>query len=255
MSESTEPSEYSPEGTVLIAVLKAPRDLETAARDHWYRIPFKNAPKSHFTHIAFYQPACFKTDGKRLACYAEVTGHSAARRIEIFPEEPGHPAAQELYVKYRLGPLLTLPTAVLNRSGSRVSFGYAPLKRLSQAVDILGIFNVFPIENMMSDALKSAGVVFFREHNIMRGRKVKYRLDFALLCKKGKLDIECDGHNWHSTTRQHVKDSKRNKWLRRNGWTILRFGEPVIVNDIKTCIAKINTAVEHLGGQLDNQEQ
>lgn len=88
-----EPFKYKTGKTALIAVLKAPGDL-AAARDHWYRIPLKNAPKHGFTHIAFYQPACFKPEGKRITCYARVAGRSTCRRIDLFPGEPAHPAAK-----------------------------------------------------------------------------------------------------------------------------------------------------------------
>ncbi|HAF95447.1 MAG: hypothetical protein A2X34_02595 [Elusimicrobia bacterium GWC2_51_8] len=247
MRESTGLNKFSTEKTALVAVLRSPRDLEMAARRRWYRIPVKKAPKRRFTHIAFYQPACFKPDGKRIVYYAEVAGCRTERRIDIFPDEPGHPAARELYFKYSLGPLIKLPLPVLNTSRSRVSFGYASLKSLSRARDILGIFNTFPIENIMCDALKSAGFNFYREYIIMRGRKTRYRLDFALLRKNGKLDIECDGYNWHSARAQRVKDAKRDKWLRSHGWTILRFGEHAVVNNLEDCIGKINTAVQLIG--------
>ena len=248
MSESiVSLNETSPEKTVLVAVLRTPRDLKIAARYRWYRIPVKKAPKRRFTHIAFYQPACFKPDGKRIAYYAEVAGCATERRIDILPDEPEHPAARELYLKYSLGPLMKLAFPVLNTSGSRISFGYASLKRLSQARDILGIFNVFPIENMMCAALKSAGLDFFREHIIMRGRKIRYRLDFALLCKNGKLDIECDGYSWHSAPAQRAKDNKRDKWLEQHGWTIIRFCEQEVINNIAACVEKIKTAAKSLG--------
>ncbi|MCX5791911.1 MAG: DUF559 domain-containing protein [Elusimicrobia bacterium] len=243
----------SPPGQIaLIAVLKAPRDLSIAARDRWYRIPLAKTPKHEFTHIAFYQPACFNPEGKRIKYYAEVTGRALARRLEIFPDEPWHPAAKQFYFKYTLGPLLELPSAVVNNSGSRVSFGYAPLKRLAQAGDILGIFNVFPVENTMCAALKAAGIAFTRERVIMRKGKVKYRLDFALYCKKGKLDIECDSRCWHSPPCQHCKDCLRDKWLKRFGWTTLRFGEHEVLNNVKSCIREVRTAIKNLGGLRQN---
>ena len=238
----------SAEKTVLIAVLRAPRDLRIAARDHWYRIPLKKAPRHNFTHIAFYQPACFKPEGKRIVYYSEVAGCSAARRIDIFPGEPGHPEAGRLYLKYALGPLLKLPGAILNTSGTRICFGYAPLDRLRQAGEILGIFKVVPVENMMCAALKAAGLGFRREHVILRGGRVKYRLDFALFCKRGKLDIECDGCRFHSPPGQHAKDGARDGWLKRRGWTVLRFGEHEVVNGAEVCIGEIKTAVKFYGG-------
>ena len=248
MRSSTVPVKSPPEKTALIAVLKAPRDLAIAAQDRWYRIPLKKAPKRIFTHLAFYQPACFKPEGKRIVYYAEVAGCATGRRIDILPGEPGHPAALRLYLKLSLGPLLKLPRAVLNTSGSRISFGYVPLTRLGLAGDILGLFNVVPVENIMCAALKAAGIGFRREHAILCRGKVKYRLDFAVFGKRGKLDIECDGRCCHCTPGQRAKDNKRDKWLKSRGWTTLRFGEHEVLHNVGACIGEINTAVKSIGG-------
>jgi very-short-patch-repair endonuclease len=235
-------------GTALIAVLKAPRDLEIAARQHWYRIPLNKAPKSAFTHIAFYQPACFKPQGKRIAYYAEVAGCAAARRVDIFPDEPLHPAADRLYLKYSLGPLRALRRPILNTSGTRVTFGYAPLPRLARAGDILGVFNAVSLENLLRGALEAAGMPFLREHNIMRAGKLKYRLDFALFCLKGRLDVECDGRRCHYSPGRHCRDTLRDNWLKRRGWTTLRFGEHELLGSLRVCLREIKKAVRLLGG-------
>lgn len=248
MSKVIAASSAAPEKTALIAVLKAPRDLEIAARDHWYRIPLKKAPKRYFTHIAFYQPACFKPDGKRIEYYARVAGRAIRRREDLFPGEPASPPASRLYLRYGLGPLRRLPAAVLNTSGTRVVFGYAPLKRLAAAGTLLGLFNSFPLENMMRRALEAAGLAFAREHVVLRGAKVKYRLDLAVFCKRGKLDIECDGRGWHSAPAQRARDAVRDNWLRRRGWILLRFGEHEILCNLPGCVREIKKAVRTLGG-------
>ena len=49
----------------------------------------------------------------------------------------------------------------------------------------------------------------------------KYRIDFAL--PSVKLAIEVDGHEWHSSKERRTHDAKRDRWLVRQGWTVMRF--------------------------------
>jgi very-short-patch-repair endonuclease len=55
-----------------------------------------------------------------------------------------------------------------------------------------------------------------------------YRLDFAVFArnqeKEVKLDIECDGFDYHSATRkQATHDKRRDRILTTSGFTVLRF--------------------------------
>ncbi len=240
--------EFNYGGIALIAILKEPRDLALAAQDHWYRIPQDKAPIHAFTHIAFYQPACFKAEGKRITCYAQVRGRAACRRAEIFPDKAGDPRAGRLYCVYELGPLLSLPRPVLNTSAMRVCFAYAPLSRLLGAAELYSVFGIAPVENLLNAALREAGLPFHREHVVLCGSRIKYRLDFALFCRRGKLDVECDGNRFHSPPGQHARDAARDLWLRRRGWTTLRFGEHEVVNSPATCLSEIRTAIRLFGG-------
>ncbi len=237
---------FSGNEIALVAILKSPRDLALAARDHWYRIPAGKAPRRGFTHIAFYQPACFP-EGKRIACYAEVAGCTMASRAELLPGEAGGPA-DRLYMKYLLGPLIQLPRPIINTGGTRVCFGFTPLWRLYGAGELYSVFGIAPVENMMCSALEAAGLPFLREHVIMGGRRLAYRLDFAVFCKRGKLDIECDGWRFHSSRRQHAWDARRDAWLKRRNWTVLRFGEHEVLCSVRTCLKEIGAAVSRLGG-------
>ena len=51
-----------------------------------------------------------------------------------------------------------------------------------------------------------------------------------------------------STPGQRAKDGTRDKWLKRSGWTTLRFGEHEVLHYAAGCIGEIYTAVEALGG-------
>ena len=51
-----------------------------------------------------------------------------------------------------------------------------------------------------------------------------YILDFAVEIGNTKIAIECDGFNFHHAYKyQEYKDTTRDKWLRNNGWIVIRF--------------------------------
>ena len=87
-----------------------------------------------------------------------------------------------------------------------------------------------------------------REHCIMHRKQVKYRLDFAVLCRKGCIDIECDNEQHHSQKAQRRKDRRRDAYLKRRGWEVLRFTGRDIVNKPNTCLAVIRQTIRTLGG-------
>jgi very-short-patch-repair endonuclease len=245
MKRSKARPKFAGDEVALVAILKSPRDLVLAARDHWYRIPAAKAPRRAFTHIAFYQPDCFP-EGKRIASYAEVAGRATVRRDELLPGEPG--PGERLYVKFLLGPLIRLPRPILNTGGTRVCFGFTPLWRLYGAGELYSVFGIAPVENVMRSALGAAGLPFRREHVVMGRGRLAYRLDFALFCRRGRIDIECDGWRGHSGPRQRAWDARRDAWLKRRGWTVLRFGEHEVLYSVATCLREIGTAVRRLGG-------
>lgn len=238
---------------VLIGCFKKPADLEIAEKKRWYRIPLEHAPKRRFTHIAFYQPATFGKDGKQIRFYAGVTGCAVSFRKKLLPGEPSHPRANRLYCKYSLSGLKELDFPILNTSTSRISFGYTTPRRLFTAGDILGLFEVPPLERILYGRLKREGLNFSPEHIVMKrsrpgGPRQKYRLDFAVFCKKGMLDIECDGQSWHSHPAQKHRDKLRDLWLKGRGWTVMRLGEKDITKQMPRTARKIKHAIKNLGG-------
>lgn len=48
-----------------------------------------------------------------------------------------------------------------------------------------------------------------------------YRIDLAL--PEQMIAIECDGKEWHSSDKQIERDTKRDEFLRNNGWQVIRF--------------------------------
>lgn len=93
------------------------------------------------------------------------------------------------------------------------------------------------LEEIMNASLEKSGFIYDEDYvsQFPIRSKYGYVLDFAFPDKK--IAIECDGKKWHPKDNSH--DRKRDAFLRKKGWTILRFTELEITTDIESCIKKI----------------
>jgi len=57
-----------------------------------------------------------------------------------------------------------------------------------------------------------------------------------------------DDQKWHSQPKQREKDKKRDRWLKKRGWTIFRFNGEEIKNNIANCVKILKQAIQNLGG-------
>lgn len=89
-----------------------------------------------------------------------------------------------------------------------------------------------PIERLVYDALKARGE--YVRTQVPCGR---YSIDIAL--PSYKLAIECDGKAYHSTPQQKAHDRRKDRYLRENGWKVLRFPGSRITKDLKGVIKRI----------------
>ena len=231
----------------LIGVIKDRRDLALLLRRRTYRIPVSHTPRRRFSHLAFYQPASFGRAGKGIRYIAPVVGRVKARRRDILPGEPGHPRAGEYYWCYRVGKPVRLPQPVRNLSVRRVTFAYAPLRRLFELHDVLEVFGVPPIERMMADEFRRAGIPALPEFTVSAGGR-RYRLDFAVFCARGQLAVECDGEEFHGTPGQRARDRGKDAHLKRLGWTVIRLPESLVVGSPRACLGRVLRAARRLGG-------
>jgi very-short-patch-repair endonuclease len=78
-----------------------------------------------------------------------------------------------------------------------------------------------PIERRLYDALQILG--YYVQTQVPCG---KYRIDLAL--PTYKIAIECDGKAYHSTPEQKTHDRRKDAYLRKNGWRVLRFSGRMI---------------------------
>ncbi|MBI4142782.1 hypothetical protein HY480_02825 [Candidatus Uhrbacteria bacterium] len=230
---------------VLVGVLKQPRDLELLQRERWYRIPAVHAPTRAYAYLAFYQPAAFGVRGKCIRYYARVIGRGMVSRRQLLPDELNHPRARERYYRIRVGDIQTLHHPIRNIIPRRVTFGFTTLHRLRSARDMLQLYRVTPIEQMVEDGLRRAGIHAIPQQVIVSGMR-RCRLDFAVSCRRGAIAIECDNAASHRSPTHRSIDQRKDVFLRRHGWTVVRLTEQDIVVDLPRCIARVRVVVRAL---------
>ena len=232
---------------VLVGVLKDRRDFNILLTGNWYRIPMTHAPRRRFDYLAFYQPAPFGHQGKRIRYYTRVLNWRVIKRGDLLPDEPSHPRARDYYLQVRVGKIKKLPRPIRNIIPRRISFGFTTLNHLLKSKDILQLYNITPTEQIVEGGLEEAGIRVIPQYYV-KGKQKRYFLDFAIFCQKGMIAIECDNKKAHSIPSQKKKDKIKNAFLRRHGWTVIRLSERDIVSDLRGCIVRIKKAIRKLGG-------
>lgn len=66
-----------------------------------------------------------------------------------------------------------------------------------------------------------------------------YIADFYISYNGIRLVIEADGKEWHSSEKQIARDAKRDEYLRRQGFTVIRFTGSKICKEINSCIDEV----------------
>jgi very-short-patch-repair endonuclease len=87
-----------------------------------------------------------------------------------------------------------------------------------------------PLERSLARELEAQGVPYVREYRISRTH-----VDFAF--PDAKLAVECDGYRYHHDRR--TQDAARDKFLRSQGWRVLRFSGDEIRANPSRCVAVI----------------
>jgi hypothetical protein len=131
-----------PEDRVLVGVINRKLDFEKAQREHWYRVPYGQAPHGiHAEYVALFLSRAFKELNGGIHYYARRTGIELVRRQDLLPEEPDHPHANGLYHKLQLGELRRKDPPILNPTRRRVSFIYTTWDRFSQAKVLADLYS------------------------------------------------------------------------------------------------------------------
>ncbi len=180
----------NPDDTVLVALVQTPRDLEIAARERWYRIPTRHAPRffSGAQALAFYLPAAFRERKWSIDTFATVRGHELARRRDLLPDEAQHPRADETYYKLQLGALQARVPPILSKRGRRVLFLWTNWEKFSNAREWNDLYLRTPAHEALYDALRADAWDVERETFVREGR-ARYRVDFLVYVPQGQIAI------------------------------------------------------------------
>lgn len=231
--------------TVLVSVLKNKRDLSILLKKRWYRIPAVFLPKRCFNYVAFYQPAIFGQQGKQIQYYAACANKRMVKRIKLLPDETGHPRAQDSYLKINFIKIKKLPRPIKNIIPRRIYFGFTTLRQLFSSKNILELYGVPPIEQIVEKRLRAIGIKPIEEFNISKNGR-RYRIDLAVFCKNGPLATECDNLKSHRSKTQIRKDKTKDAFLRRHGWSVIRLKEKDILENLDRAIFRIQERYRRL---------
>lgn len=221
-------------------------------KERWYHIPIESAPKSApvVEYLAFYFPKAFGEKYQYKVCYyAKVLGVETKKRIELFPEEPAHKRAEQDYFQFHLGSIKELPKPIPSKRWRRIVHIPTSYEKLFSAKEINDLWDTSPLEEKMHQEMKRRKIETERQLYVKIGNQI-YCLDFAIFCRKGNIDVECDGERYHILPDALARDRKRNNQLTSYGWRVLRFLGKEINRDLQGCFKTIERTIGNLGGLI-----
>ena len=243
----------SSRGEVLVAIVNNQRDFEIAWEQRWYRIPVDSAHKFLKNRwppqwLAFYQTKDFMGEAYAVNYYAPVLETREASREQLFPDEPPGSKSGKRYYQLLLQSLQKLPQPILSRRWRRIVFIPTTTEKFFKAVEINDLYDGSPLDDRLWAELKRQRIWAERQEDVKVNSR-NYKLDFAIYCCKGKVNVETDGDTYHADPKKTMADNLRNNDLASVGWQILRFSTRHIQAEmLEYCTPIINRTVEYLGG-------
>ena len=168
-------------------------------------------------------------------------------RRDLIPEFD-NPKSDRQYYKVLLQSVERLTAPIRSTRRRRLVFVPTTWQKFSTAQAINDLFADSPVEDRLWDEFKRLKIDAERQWEVKNNDDF-YKLDFALFCKEGKIDVEVDGDQWHHNRERAPRDNLRNNELESVGWHVLRFAAKTVRESLeKECIRKIETTIDHLKG-------
>ena len=246
-------ADYEKEKDVLVAYLPNKRDADILHEEHSYRIP-KSTQKvplmvreNRVKYIAFYLPKVFDNIKWSIQWFGEVENIRVVKGKDLIYKGENKKADKDYY-KIEFKKLEDLPKPIYSQRGRRALFITTTQRHLKDAREFNDLFYESYIEEKLWNAFKVKKLPVERQYEVPFTKKKNYLLDFALLCNKGDIDIECDGDKYHNKKKSIEKDKERDSFLTSKGWNIMRFTSKKINYEFDQTIFTINEAIKKYGG-------
>jgi len=206
--------------------------------------------KKQVKYMGFYLPSKFGDEQKwKIHHYGKVKRITIASRQELFQKEPpGSEKADKRYYKIELEAIEALKQPIVSQRGHRLLFVPTTEQKFFQACDLNALFNASPLEDTLFDRMQSLLIPSERQWLVEYGARQKYWLDFAIFCKDGAIDIECDGDRFHNAPDQVKYDKRRNNELTKLGWSVLRYPTEEINSNLDKVIEEIVDTIHQCKG-------
>ncbi|MCU0389496.1 MAG: HIT domain-containing protein [Thermoflexibacter sp.] len=247
-----------PQNTVLVAIMNDKKDFLIAKEQLWYRIPVKSAPKNlrenNVKFLAFYQTKIFENEQYSIRWYAEITKINIVKRSYLFPDEPKNPKTEQEYYKLEFAQLLALPEPIISKKNRRITFIPTTEYKFFNAKEINYLFNDSVIEDKFWEALVQNNISSERQYHVSKNNS-NWFLDFAIFCKDGNINIECDGDTFHTEKKDVKSDKIRSNELESLGWSVLRFHTDQIEHNLENSINVVKETINKYGGVKDTERK
>lgn len=238
---------------LLVGIVNTQSDFDIIQKQHWYRMPTNKVERIIKRRwppqwIAFYYTNAITKFPQMIIHYAKVSKIEEVARQQLFPDEKENYKSKRVYFKISFKKVESLTKPILSRRWRRIVFINTTYKKFISAIEINDLFDGSSLEDKLWVEMKRKMISAERQEVIKVDEKF-YFLDFAIHCKKGKLDIETDGDRYHHNPEAAAKDNLRNNDLTSNGWNVIRFDSRQIHEKMETyCLPTIMTNVNKLGG-------
>jgi very-short-patch-repair endonuclease len=234
---------------VLIAILNNRADFDRLQSERWYRIPVENAPKRWPPKwLAFYQTKVFGAEAYAINYFGRVADIRVVQRAELFPNEIASSRAGREYYQVRLASVESLANPLRSRRPRRLVFQPTTWRKFTAATELNDLFDESPLEDTLWARLKEQGIAAERQWEVQIEDRL-FRLDFAIFCTGGNLDVETDGDTWHTRPDDIPRDNERNSALAQAKWHVLRFnGRQLRERQGYYSVSRITKVIQQFGG-------